>query len=360
MAAIALEHVTRRFEALAAVDNVTLRIEDGTLLTLLGPSGCGKTTALRLVAGFDRPDAGQIRIGGIAVNNDPPEARPTAMVFQSYALWPHKTVFANIAFGLRVRRHARAAIADRVDEVLRLVGLEGLGARYPRQLSGGQRQRVALARALAVAPKVLLLDEPLSNLDALLRVRMRSEIRGLQQRLGVTMVYVTHDQEEALSISDQIAVMNSGRIEQIGTPQEIYARPASLFVAGFIGQTSLLSGRATGDAHDGAVEVVLADQRVSATTSDPIRSGETVTLAIKAEAARFSDHLGANCLAGRLGALSYLGAVTRAEVQLGGDRMQVDLPEDGAPQAAATVFVHLPKDKLVAFAGDTKIAQGSP
>lgn len=237
---VRLDGVTKRFGAFAAVDRIDLAVPVGGFVTLLGPSGCGKTTTLRLIAGFYDADGGSIYIGGRRVNDIPPEQRNTAMVFQEFALFPHMAVFENIAYGLRMRRLPEAEIARRVEEVSQLLRLENTQSKWPHQLSGGQQQRVALARALVVEPEVLLLDEPLSNLDAKLRVRVRAEIRQIQQQLGKTTIYVTHDQIEALSLSDIVAVMNRGRVEQVGSPVELYRRPASRFVADFIGEANLL------------------------------------------------------------------------------------------------------------------------
>jgi putative spermidine/putrescine transport system ATP-binding protein len=223
-----------------AVQDLSLQVEDGEFVCLLGPSGCGKTTTLRMIGGFLKPDGGDVRIDGQSVVNQPPERRPTAMVFQRYALWPHMTVWDNVAFGLKVRRRPADEVRRRVESTLELVGLPALGKRYPAQLSGGQQQRVALARALVLEPRILLLDEPLSNLDAQLRIYMRSELTAIQRRVGITTVFVTHDQEEAMSIADRIAVMNAGVLEQMDTPREIYARPATLFVATFIGTMNRL------------------------------------------------------------------------------------------------------------------------
>jgi iron(III) transport system ATP-binding protein len=237
---VRLERITKRFGTVVAVDEATLEIPAGKLVTLLGPSGCGKTTTLRMIAGLERPTSGRIIIGDEDVTPLPAANRSVTMVFQAYALFPHLSVFENIAYGLRVQRRPEDEIRRRVGEVLDLVGLPGLEHRWPAQLSGGQQQRVALARALIMQPRVLLFDEPLSNLDAKLRKRVRADIRQLQQRLGITSVYVTHDQSEALAISDIVVVMNQGRIEQIGTPTDLYRRPASRFVADFIGEANLL------------------------------------------------------------------------------------------------------------------------
>jgi putative spermidine/putrescine transport system ATP-binding protein len=240
MARLTLSHLTKRYGPTTAVDDVSIELGDNELLCLLGPSGCGKTTTLRMLAGFITPDEGDILIDDQSVVRLPPERRPTAMVFQRHALWPHMTVSDNIAFGLQLRRIRRAQIAKTVEDALTLVGLPGKGKRYPHQLSGGEAQRVALARALVLQPRILLLDEPLSNLDAQLRLRMREEVRSIQQRVGITTVFVTHDQEEALAIADRIGVMQSGHLEQLASSDELYTHPATLFVAGFIGSMNLL------------------------------------------------------------------------------------------------------------------------
>jgi putative spermidine/putrescine transport system ATP-binding protein len=242
VARLELDHLVKQYGRVGepAVRELSLEVDDGQIVCLLGPSGCGKTTTLRMIGGFLKPDGGDVRIDGVSILNQPPERRPTAMVFQRYALWPHMTVWNNIAFGLQVRRRPRDEIARRVEAALELVGMPAMGLRYPGQLSGGQQQRVALARALVLEPRILLLDEPLSNLDAQLRIHMRSELTTIQRRVGITTVFVTHDQEEAMSIADRIAIMNAGVLEQMDTPQEIYARPATLFVATFIGTMNRL------------------------------------------------------------------------------------------------------------------------
>jgi putative spermidine/putrescine transport system ATP-binding protein len=240
MARLSLTHLTRRFGSYAAVHDLTLEVHDGELMCLLGPSGCGKTTTLRMIGGFLIPDSGDIQIGGRSVIAVPPERRPTAMVFQRYNLWPHMTVAGNIAFGLKLRRIPRDAIEGKIRDVLALVGLPGAAQKYPHQLSGGEQQRVAVARALVLEPQILLLDEPFSNLDARLRVHMREEVKQLQRKIGITTVFVTHDQEEALTIADRIAVMKDGVLQQVDTPAALYARPRTLFVADFIGTMNLI------------------------------------------------------------------------------------------------------------------------
>ncbi|MBO1074595.1 ABC transporter ATP-binding protein [Roseomonas marmotae] len=242
MPELVLSHVTRRFSGHTAVDDLSLTVRDGEFVCLLGPSGCGKTTTLRIIAGFERADAGRLTLDGADITHLPPEKREIGLVFQSYALFPHKTIAENIGFGLKMRGRPRAEIDRAVEEALALVRLEGLGGRYPRALSGGQQQRVALARALAIHPRLLLMDEPLSNLDAQLREEMRNEIRRIQQSLGITAVLVTHDQSEALAMADRIAVMAKGRLQQMASPAEIYEAPATAFVGGFIGQVNALDG----------------------------------------------------------------------------------------------------------------------
>jgi iron(III) transport system ATP-binding protein len=281
MATVRLQGLTKRFgEGVAAVNDLTIEMQHGELLSLLGPSGCGKTTTLRLIAGFLEPDAGEIWIGDRCLSSPrrtvPPERRGMSMLFQSYAVWPHKTVGENVVYGLRFRDVPRSDWSRRLREALALVRLEGFVDRYPGELSGGQQQRVALARALIVEPAILLLDEPLSNLDAALREEMRFEIRRLHEAFGITTVYVTHDQAEAMVTSDRIAVMNAGRLEQVGAPDEVYERPLTAFVAGFIGRTNLLRGR-VGD--DGRVECEGGIRLLAAGAEH--RRGETVAVSVR-------------------------------------------------------------------------------
>ena len=240
MAGLVIDQLGKRFSGTTAVASVTVTIADGELVCLLGPSGCGKSTVLRMVAGFETPTSGRILIDGQDVVGLPPERRPTGMVFQSHALWSHMTVFQNVAFGLKLRGFPRAAIREKVEGVLELVGLAGYGGRHPGQLSGGQQQRVAIARCVVLEPKILLMDEPFSALDAHLRVRLREEVRSIQRRLGLTTIFVTHDQEEALTLADRIVVMERGAVEQVGAPGAIYAEPATRFVAGFIGTMNMI------------------------------------------------------------------------------------------------------------------------
>ena len=247
MATVSLSGLTKQFTGMAAVDDLRLEIKDGEFVSLLGPSGCGKTTTLRLVAGFLQPDAGEIRVNDKVISSPsiliPPERRHMSMIFQSYAIWPHMTVFQNVAYGLKFKKLSSREVEEKTERLLRVVHLEGLKDRYPAELSGGQQQRVALARALVVEPQILLLDEPLSNLDANLREEMRFEIRRLHEEFCITTIYVTHDQAEAMVTSDRIVVLNKGRMVQVGTPSEIFDQPRTRFVAEFIGKTNILSGR---------------------------------------------------------------------------------------------------------------------
>ena len=271
-----------------AVDSVNLDIKPGDFVTLLGPSGCGKTTTLRMIAGFESPDEGEIYLGDQAINELTPNKRDTAMVFQSYALFPHMNIFDNVAYGLKLRKVPKDQIRTKVVDMLKLVGLEGMENRYTNQLSGGQQQRVALARALIVEPGVLLFDEPLSNLDAKLRVYMRTEIRRIQQQFGITAIYVTHDQSEAMSISDQIIVMKNGVIAQMGTPQQIYYNPASEFVADFIGEANFLKVKVESVEADGAT-VSMNGVRFGVRKPDAaVNAGEKRTVMLRPEGVRVS------------------------------------------------------------------------
>ena len=345
MTAITIEGVARSFGSVRAVDHVSLAIRDGELFTLLGPSGCGKTTLLRMVAGFCELDAGRILFGGERIDTLPPHRRNTGMVFQNYAVFPNLTVGNNVAYGLRARKVGRAEIDSRVDRALKLVQLDGYGTRWPHQLSGGQLQRVALARAIVIEPHVLLLDEPLSNLDAKLRVEMRGEIRRLQKLLGITVLYVTHDQEEALAISDRIAVMRAGRVEQVADPRAIYERPATPFVASFVGITNLIEGVVKGYADD-AMEVVFGGgvMRVRGTSGKP---GDKVVLSLRPEALRLQTAnealpAGWASLSGTLGDTEYLGPVTRFTVTLA-DGTPLHLMALAPPGMPGTVIAYDPQ-----------------
>ncbi len=283
---IAIEHVTKRFGAFVAVDDADFGINRGEFFSMLGPSGCGKTTTLRMIAGFEQPSEGAIRLEGEDVSHVPPYKRNVNTVFQQYALFPHLSVSANVAFGLQSKKVPKADIARRVDEMLAVVRLADFGARKPAQLSGGQQQRVALARALVNYPSALLLDEPLGALDLKLRQTMQLELKRIQREVGITFVFVTHDQEEALTMSDRIAVMNEGRVEQIGTPEEIYHQPASEFVAGFIGMANLLPATMENVDGDQATAVLLDGTSVSAPAVEGLRHGDPATFMIRPERMR--------------------------------------------------------------------------
>jgi len=302
-ARVILENVSKRFGQTLAVDQVSLQIEPGELVTLLGPSGCGKTTTLRIVAGLETATEGRVFIGETDVTDLPPNARDVTMMFQSYALFPHLSVFENVAYGLRVLRWPETKIRQAVREVLELAGMPGMERRSPSALSGGQQQRVALARSLVLHPKVLLFDEPLSNLDAKLRKRMREEIRLLQQRLGITAIYVTHDQAEALAISDRIVVMDRGRISQIGTPVELYHVPGNRFVAEFIGEANFLPGTVEATA-EGWADLRIGPQ--SLRVQSHLVCPGPVTVLARPEAIRI--HVDGEGLAGTIQKVSYLGS----------------------------------------------------
>ncbi len=291
---VKLENITKIYtdpksgKAFRAVDSINLSIEPGSLVTLLGPSGCGKTTTLRMIAGFESPDEGEIFLGEQAINELTPDKRDTAMVFQSYALFPHYNVFDNVAYGLKLRNVGKDEIKERVQKILELVELDGMDARMTNQLSGGQQQRVALARALVVEPSVLLFDEPLSNLDAKLRVSMRTEIRRIQQKVGITAIYVTHDQSEAMSLSDSIIIMHKGKIAQMGTPQEIYYHPSSEFVADFIGEVNFLKGTVK-NVGASSVNVDVDGTVFEVEKSSQAVTGQDCTLVLRPEAITLED-----------------------------------------------------------------------
>lgn len=284
MTTVRLDNVTKRFGKTVAVDQVSLTIASGELFFLLGPSGCGKTTLLRLVAGFLVPDAGEIYFDDQPMSHVPVQRRHLGIVFQHYALWPHRTVFDNIAYGLEVRRLSKSQIAQRVEEMLQLMRLEGWRDHYPGQLSGGQQQRVAMARALVVRPRLLLLDEPLSNLDAALRQELREEIRRIHRSTQVTAIYVTHDQHEALAMADRLAVMHQGCILQVGTPQQVYERPNSRFVASFLGGGNLVPCQFLGQDEAGyLVETPLGLWRVAQRPASPVQPGQALHCLVRAE-----------------------------------------------------------------------------
>ena len=339
---VRLDRVTKRFDDVAAVDGVSVEVPHGAFFALLGPSGCGKTTTLRMIGGFEEPDEGAIYLGDQPVTGLPPYKRDVNTVFQSYALFPHLTIYENVAFGLRRKGLKGPTIDGRVREILRLVDLEGVERRKPRQLSGGQQQRVALARALVNRPQVLLLDEPLGALDLKLRKQMQLELKSLQHEMGITFVHVTHDQEEAMTMADLIAVMNQGRIEQLGTPTELYEQPQTAFVARFLGASNLLPGKVSGSGvvHlDGGGEV-----RIPAETLP--ESGSRVAVGIRPEKLGFGARDGANRLAGTVTESAYVGVATQYIVDTPSGRLTVYV--QNAEPGANTVAVGKPVE--LAFA----------
>src|SRR4051812_40274222 len=347
--AINIEGVARSFSGVPAVDDVSIAIRDGEFFTLLGPSGCGKTTLLRMVAGFCELDRGQILLGEQRIDTLPPHKRNTGMVFQNYAVFPNLTVGGNVAYGLRARSVPSQQTRERVERALKLVQLDGYGERWPHQLSGGQLQRVAIARAIVIEPHVLLLDEPLSNLDAKLRVEMRGEIRRLQKLLGITVLYVTHDQEEALAVSDRIAVMRAGRIEQIATPRAIYEQPETPFVASFVGTTNLIEGVIR--SHEGDIMEVAFGSGVVRVRGARGVAGDKVALSLRPEGLRLqaaTDPLPAGwaTLDGRLGEIEYLGPITRFSVVLA-DGTPLHLMALAPPAEPDTVIAYDPQRVVV-------------
>ena len=359
MPGLHLVNLLKRFGPTIAVDGINLNIEDGEIMTLLGPSGCGKTTTLRCIAGFLIPDEGDIYLGDQQITGLSPEKRGIGFVFQNYALWPHMTVFDNLAFGLRLRRVRKAEIKKRVGEALELVRLGGFAERYPRQLSGGQQQRIALARALVIQPRVLLLDEPLSNLDAQLREEMRFEIRELQKSLDITAVYVTHDQAEALVLSDRIAVMNEGIITQIGTPQQIYNQPNNRFVAGFIGLSSFVEGVVTQlDSTASHATVTTSDDLDIRVPGDSLSLNQKLTLAVRPEHITLKHDASvpvpqeANLLEGEVVRAAYLGDVIDYRIQVGTWLLRVHTGTDTYLQRDEKVQLIIPVERITLIPTD--------
>ncbi len=318
---IHLKDTIKRFGSLEAVSHVSLDIRDGELFTLLGPSGCGKTTILRLIGGFHKPDQGEIYFNEKEVSAIPPYQRNIGMVFQNYALWPHMTIFDNVSYGLKIKKVPRNTIPERVDRVFSMVNLTGLEKRYPGQLSGGQQQRVALARALVLNPDVLLLDEPLSNLDAKIRQQVRAEIRKLQKELAITSIYVTHDQEEALTISDRIAVIDHGKLQQIGTPRDLYERPENPFVADFIGINNLIPGEVKEiEKTTGQVVVQTPFGLIRCLHENRFRMGDPCKVSVRPETATIYGPgeipANMNTISGKVSFASYIGNTIRYDIEL--------------------------------------------
>ncbi len=352
MTFLQLTGVQKRFGSTYAVEDFNLSADKGEFVSFLGPSGCGKTTTLRMIAGFEQPTAGTITIDGKDITHSPPNRRNVGMVFQSYALFPNMTVADNVGFGLRVRKRSKAEIKSRVGELLELIHLPDKGGRYPYQLSGGQQQRVALARALAISPEVLLLDEPLSALDAKIRVALRKEIRSIQRQLGITTVYVTHDQEEAMSLSDRVVVMSEGRVEQIGPPPEIYNFPATPFVASFVGTLNLLPAQVV-DAAGGTVNV--GGQTIRTPKAIETGADRPVTVALRPEAVELGEAGGSNRLTGRVEDVSFLGSIVRTRILIA-EGISVSLDQFNDPALAATgigdtVTISFPPEATLVLAG---------
>jgi spermidine/putrescine transport system ATP-binding protein len=341
---IDLDQLVKRYGDVVAVDGIDLHMPGGEFFTLLGPSGCGKTSTLRLIAGFEKLDAGAIKLDGVDMSAKPPHKRPVNTVFQSYALFPHMTVAENVAFGLRYQKVGKADASRRVGEAMELVQLGGLETRRPNQLSGGQQQRVALARALVLAPPVLLLDEPLGALDARLRVDLQVELKRIQETLGITFVYVTHDQDEALTMSDRVAVMRRGRVEQCGEPRELYEQPATAFVANFLGASNLIPAQVSGDGLKVGEFTLRADV-------DGRTGGDALAM-IRPERVRLEPHGsgGENRVPGMVEAVVYLGFHQDVRVRLAsGALVRCDVPNDGSAMEHSSgdpVSVHLPADCL--------------
>jgi putative spermidine/putrescine transport system ATP-binding protein len=349
MAYLTLTDISKKFGDSYAVEDFNLDIAKGEFVSFLGPSGCGKTTTLRMIAGFEIPSSGTITLGGNDITDKAPNQRNVGMIFQAYALFPNLTVSQNIGFGLRIRKEPEAAVKERVDEMINLINLQKHASKYPFQLSGGQQQRVALARALANRPQVLLLDEPLSALDAKIRVSLRSEIRAIQKRLGITAVFVTHDQEEALSISDRIVVMNEGRIEQIGTPFEIYNFPMTPFVANFVGSLNT----APAEVVDPAKGLLSMDgvTFLSAAKMDGLRAGDKVRMAIRPERFSFASEVKKpNIVDARVENITFLGSVVRLNILIGNQKFNMDTfnyPSLELPKIGATEQVTCSKEAVL-------------
>lgn len=354
---VELANITKLFGPLRAVDNISLTIGEGEFFTLLGPSGCGKTTLLRVIAGFYSPDAGNIHFGDRLINPVPAHRRETGMVFQNYALFPHLSVFDNIAYGLRARKIPKAEIAERIGRIIKSVQLEGLEHRFPSKLSGGQQQRVALARALVISPQILLMDEPLSNLDAKLRVSMRDEIRRIQKDLGITTIYVTHDQEEAMAVSDRIAIFNRGRLEQVGTPAEIYYRPESRFAAEFMGNSNIFEMEVTGwDRDHSQISAGVEGRTFSLRGQKPV--GDRITLSVRPEWIRVvaePRNGESNILQGAVLSSTFLGSMIRYRVSgPGGKPVVIDVhdPDEGTIlKDGQTLWYQLPPDRSLVIRG---------
>lgn len=352
MATLELKGLTKRFGDFTAVDGMNLQVAQGEMIALLGGSGCGKTTTLRMIAGFTEPSEGAILVDGADMGRIPPYKRNIGIFFQNYALFPHMTVFENVAFGLKLQKCSKEETVRRVGEILSLVKLTGLDKRYPRELSGGQQQRVALARALVTRPSILLLDEPLSNLDAKLRVEMQVEIKRIQKELGITTIIVTHDHEEAVSLADRVIVMNEGKILQIGTPQEIFDRPASPFVADFMGFSTFLHGVAGGSPRGGKRPILCGGQTlwVAQEEAEDLDEGDKCLLALRSESMTLSEARWENTFPGRIESMTYKGHTTRLEVSGCFDEPVFPaLQEIPGSKVGDQVLVHFPYRKICVY-----------
>ena len=342
---LSLTNIYKIFGTATAVENFNIQVEKGEFISFLGPSGCGKTTTLRMVAGFETPSKGQILVNGADITNKPPNQRNVGMVFQSYALFPNMNVADNIGFGLKVAKKPKEEISKRVEEMLNLIHMPAFAKRYPYQMSGGQQQRVALARALAIQPQVLLLDEPLSALDAKIRLELRTEIRAIQQKMGITTIYVTHDQEEALSLSDRVVVMSNGHIEQIGTPFEIYNFPQTPFVASFVGTLSVLEVLVS-DAQKG--EFSLDGQTFYGSKPLNYANQTTVKIALRPEIVSLkTDNPDYNQVNAIVDTVTFLGSIVRIQVKLGSSRLFFDTfnnPNLVPPKIGDKVTLHFPRE----------------
>lgn len=358
MATLELQGLTKRFGDFTAVDSMNLKAADGEMIALLGGSGCGKTTTLRMIAGFAEPTSGEILVNGKSVVSVPSYRRNIGIFFQNYALFPHMSVYENVAFGLKLQKLPKAEIKERVEQMLALAKLTGTEKRYPRQLSGGQQQRVALARALVTRPSILLLDEPLSNLDAKLRIEMQVEIKRIQKELGITTIIVTHDHEEAVSLADRVIVMNAGQILQIGTPQDIFDRPASPFIADFMGFSTFLHGTVSGT--DGAMRLIRCgshELQVPASSASYLKDGDACILAIRSENILPAAQEGVNTVRGTVKSATYKGHTTRLEVSgcfeetvYPAIHEYTDMPE------SSEVLLSLPPQHLCVYSDDSASA----
>lgn len=355
MATLELKDLTKTFGTFTAVDHVNLQVAQGEMIALLGGSGCGKTTTLRMIAGFTEPTSGTVLVDGNDIGKLPPYKRNIGIFFQNYALFPHMTVYENVAFGLKLQKLKTTEIRRKVEDILSLVKLSNLDQRYPRELSGGQQQRVALARALVMQPSILLLDEPLSNLDAKLRVEMQVEIKRIQKELGITTIIVTHDHEEAVSLADRVIVMNAGKILQIGTPQDVFDHPSSLFVADFMGFSTFLHGTAA-LMPEGKRVVNCSGHPIflSSEMSQCLESGANYVLALRSESMELASSVGSNVVAGRVKNATYKGHVTRLEVEgCFAETIYPAINEYTEPHSGQEVLVYLPPERICVYKSES-------